>query len=53
MLVVGTGFGAGLVYFVFCLYKCVPGTKLIQTPESLPVSGMYFFCQYQDFNLDM
>jgi len=33
--------------------KCVPNTKLIQTPESLPVSGMYFFCQYQDFNLDL
>ena len=48
VLVVGTGFGAGFVYFVFCRKVCVPGTKLIQTPESLPVSGMYFFCQYQE-----
>jgi len=31
----------------------VPGTKLIQTPESLPVSGMYFFCQYYDLYLDL
>jgi len=50
---VGTGFAACFVYFVFCLLKCVPGTKLIQKLEALPASDVYQFCQYQEINLDL
>jgi len=43
---------------VFCCFlsKCVPGTKIkkIQKkPETMPVSGMYPSCQYQEINLEL